>query len=266
VISGGSSHTWTFQDFAAAGVNMSEDYLNVTVVAGANSTTSTVVNLYGNDVPITRNRTISVKETVDSTPYVAKDFSWYVVTDKVSVSQSSSLNLTDVKVYLSYPSYSLSEPIRVKEVGTLNSSEEKSFSVTYEKKGPFVPQVKVYRESDNATVEMMVYSYEDLSGVKFEFDPTKPPWDEYFKNFGSIESVTLNGKSVSWKSGSVLLEGLELKKGYNELNVTYSYASGMVFVAKPTVPWWQKTYVLPVWMWMLLAALAAIAYAVGRSR
>ncbi|MCF6207387.1 MAG: hypothetical protein L3J47_10925, partial [Sulfurovum sp.] len=62
-ITGGASHTWSFTDFATAGVNMNTNLLNITIVAVANATSSDVLNLYGVNLPLTANYTVKVTET-----------------------------------------------------------------------------------------------------------------------------------------------------------------------------------------------------------
>lgn len=261
VISGGASQTWTFVDFANAGVNMSATELNITIVSVANATTSTVLKLYGNDVPIVANYSIKINEIQLSKPFVDKDFSYYSAEDKITITQDSSLNLTDVKVSIEYPKFSINRPITSYDFGSLNTSQSKTLVIKYQKKGPFVPEIRTIEGNDSYTVTMKIYSYENLT-AKFEFDPTSAPWSEYFPNFeyDLVKEITLNGKNVSWERGSILIPSLELTKGYNTLNITYEKPMPSITVMEVEKPWYEKTYILPVWMWILIAVAVVIIY------
>jgi len=261
VITGGSTATWTFVDFANAGVNMSATKLTITIEAVANATTSDLLVLNGNDVPLVANYSITTSEVYLTKPTIHKDMSesWFTVRDTVKITQNSDVNLTNVKVTFEYPPYVLSKPITTYNFGTLNKSEVKEMHIDYQKIGPFIPEIETFHNGDNYTVQMKVYAYENMTSVSFEFDPTTAPWNKYFPEFeyDNIKQITLNGVNVSWERGSIKLTDLKLNKGYNTLNITYTkpmVAMPMGVVATPT-PWYNQTFILPVWLWIVIAVI-----------
>ena len=233
----------------------------------ANATTATVVKLYGDDVELSDNYTVKVAQTYITKPVIAdsKIGSWFTVRDILNITQDSSLNLTDVKCNVSYPSHRLSEPVSTYEFGTLNTNEYKEGYIDYQKYGPYVTDIYKSTSNNTVTITMKVYSYENLTDVSFEFDPFEEPWSKYFEDFSydTMKRVELNGVNVTWYKGSILLKNLTVNKGYNDLKVVYARAVAPppTIVATPA-PWYEpltQVYVLPVWAWLLIAVIVVLA-------
>lgn len=262
VITGGSTATWNFSQIAAAGVDMNATKLVVTIQAIANATTSDVITLVGNDVPVIANYTVNITEVELSHPFISLS-SWYAVQDIVNVEQTSSLNLTDFKVYLTYPSYAINQPVTVENLGTMNVSEKKTFEVNYQKKGPYVADIKDYVENGEHVTEIKIYSYENLTNVTYEFDPFSTYYKQYFPAFSydAIKEITFNGEKVTWEKGSILIKDLTVKEGWNTLNVTYypmgammAQPTAVVQQVQPTPFYEQATF----WLALLVIVLGAL--------
>ena len=267
-ITGGSSHTWTLPDFEAAGVNMSDTYLNIVIFAGVNNTTAEYLNLTCNDKPVVANFTYSVTETLLSKPavkYYDID-SFYSVKQNITVTQDSDVNITDLTIALSYPSNALNQPVTEYNFGSLNTSETKYYVVSFQKRGPYVEMIKTSESSSSHTTKIYIRALESFS-ASMEFDPTKSPWSKYFPDFSEdrITEIELNGKEVSWEKGSIVISTMSLSEGVNILNVTYSKPAAVVPPVTTTVPLiYQTIYGVPVWL--IVAAIILILVILAASR
>jgi len=261
-ISGGSSATWTFPDFAAAGVDMNATSLTIVIEAVANNTASETLNLTCDDKSVVANFSYTVTEAKLSKPQV-KFYdvdSFYSVKQMISVTQDSDVNISDVKVTFTYPDNALNQPVTSYNFGTLNTSETKSTSISFQKRGPYVEMVKSVEGADKYTTSIYIRALENLT-ASITIVPNKAPWSKYFPEFSEdrIIKIELNGKEVSWERGSIVIKELKLDKGVNVLNVTYSKPPIYVPIAAVT-PWYEQPYLgVPAWIWIVAIAVLLIA-------
>jgi len=273
-ITGGDSATWTFVDFANAGVDMNATNLTIVVDVVANNTTSTVLKLNGDDVPLKDNYTVTYTEYFIGKPVVKdrKSLSFFTVKDRIKVTQNSDVNLTDVKFNITYPEQTITKTVTSYNMGILNKSEVKTLDVSYQKWGPFVSDFKKYVDGNNVTVSILIFSYEDLT-ASFTFNPYEKPYSDYFERFSkdNIKEIKLNGVKVNWTdpSDNIIIETMELNEGINTLNVTYVRApeivatttmTPIVITPQPTIL--TQTFLgIPVYVWIAII-LAIAVYAV----
>ena len=271
VISAGTTKQITFGDMAAAGVDMNATSLAISIKAVANNTTASLLVMSANDSLLKDNYTVSVSETLLATPAV--DASAYAVKDNVSITQNSSVNITDVNATLSYPSYtvSTSQPSYY-NFGSLNTSETKSMNVSYQKKAPYVSSGSYSEGTDKITTKLKIYSYENLT-ASFAFNPTSKSYSKWFPNYaGSVSGIKLNGKSISYKasSNSITISSMSLTQGYNTLTITYSTSAAPVApiaVVTPVQPWYYQTdpiFGVQYWFWALIGAAIVIMVIASR--
>jgi len=277
-ITGGSSKTWTFVDFANAGVNMSVTYLTIVVEAVANATTATVLNLSGDDIALVDNYTTSYSEVFLTKPEVmhSRTLSFFTAKDVISITQDSDINLTDVKCSLTYPDHAISKPVTSINFESLNKSESKSVTVIYQKWGPYVSDFDKEVSDDEITITIIIYSFENIT-ASYEFNTTEEPYVDYFTEFSkdNIKDVELNGVDVDWEdpSGVIKIDSLSLKEGLNELNVTYTKVAVAATPTYPTVygeivveevEWYEQTFLgIPVYIWVAII-IGLTVYAVIR--
>jgi len=275
VITGGSSQTWDFPAFASAGVNMNAKYLTIKVTAVANDTSADVLNLNCDNKPVVANFSFSVSEVKLSDPevkYYDTD-SFYSVKQTITISQNSDVNISDVNCTFSYPSNQITKGDLYKNYGVLNKTQSKSHVVYFQKRGPYVTELKS-TVNTNYVTKIKIYSPENLT-AKLKFDPTEKPWAKYFPKFSKdkLKSMKLDDETIDWEdpSGLVITEDMSLSKGYNILNITYSKPPVAVPYAVPMVtplPWEQTILDVPVWMWItgliIIGCSAVYYYVVGR--
>ena len=266
-ISGGAAKTWTLADFEAAGVDMNATSLVIVIEAIANNTTSETLNISCNDGLVVANFSYTVTETKLSTPQIKfdADSSFYSVKQTITITQNSSVNLTDVNCTITYPSNAISRDISYYNFGTLNVSESKSKAVSFQKQGPYLTDIDTKEEDNKYIVEMKVYSLENLT-ANMEFDPTEEPWDDYFPDFSkdNIVSIKLNDVSVDWEDpeNTIKMESLTLNKGLNTLNITYTKVGEVIEVPPEEVTWYswlfESVFGAPVLLWIIVAAILVI--------
>ena len=276
VISAGTTKQITFTDISSAGVDMNATSLAISIKAVANNTTTSLLVMGANDSLLKDNYTVNVTETLLVTPEV--DASAYAVKDNISITQNSDVNITDVNATLSYPSYtvSTSQPSYY-NFGSLNTSETKYTNVSYQKKAPFVSSGS-YTESASTgkiTTKLKIYSYENLT-VSFAFNPTSKSYSKWFPNYsGSVSSIKLNDKSISYKasSNSITISSMAVNEGYNTLEITYAPSTGVagtmapIAIVTPTQPWYYQTdpiFNIQYWFWAVVVGVIAAIIVVGR--
>jgi len=264
-ISGGSSATWTFPDFASAGVDMNATTLTIVIEAVANNTASETLNLTCNDMPVVANFSYTVTEVKLSKPEV-KFYdvdSFYTVKQTINVTQNSDVNISDVKCTFSYPDNAINQPVTSYNFGTLNISEHKTYDISFQKRGPYVGEIKSIENDDNYTTVIRIYSPENLT-VDMTIKPSEKPWSKYFPEFSeeNIIKIELNGEEIEYKTGSIILEDISLNEGWNELNITYSkpVAVGVWAPVVAVTPWYeQQILAVPLWIWVIAITFFAIA-------
>jgi len=265
-ITGGSSATWTFPDFASAGVDMSATTLTIVIEAVANNTASETLNLTCDDGEVVANFSYTVTEVKLSKPEV-KFYdvdSFYSVKQTVNITQNSDVNISDVKCTFSYPENAINKPVTSYNFGTLNTSEHKTYDILFQKRGPYVGEIKNIENDGNYTTVIRIYSPENLT-VDMTIKPSEKPWSKYFPEFSeeNIISVTLNGVKVEYTKGSIILKGISLNEGWNELNITYSkpvVAGAWAPVSVAVTPWYEGQYLgVPMWLWAIAVGFFAIA-------
>ena len=256
-----------------AGVNLSVNYLTINITVTANETAWTNLTVVAEDfTPCGSNFSYTISETKLSTPEVEfyeKD-SFYSVKDTVTVKQTSNFNMTNVTVTFTYPSNAINRGEVSHNYGTLNSSQSKSYSVYYQKRGPYVGEIKSELDTNYVTT-MKVYSPENLT-ASMEFNPSEKPWSKHFPSFSkeNIVSIELNGKDVDWEdpSGVVKIESMTLNKGWNTLEVTYSkLAPSYYYVAVEEEPWYEQEFLgIPMWLWIIAVTFFLVCLYLGVRR
>lgn len=270
-IPGGSTQTWTFADFAAAGVDMSATYLNIQITANVNNTSGEQLVFSANDALLRDNFSVTVNETVVTTPVV--DGSSYAVKDNVSITQDSDVNLTDVNATLSYPQHTLSKDVpSYYNFGGLNVSETKYFEVNYQKKPPFVDSVSTKATDGTYNVTAKIYSYENLT-AEIQIDVYSSDWSKYFPGYrsGALTAAYLNGNKISLSEENGKISGtLDLVKGYNTLVIEFYKTE--VAAAPPIVPvgieievpWYLKEFLgVPMWVWIMVGVMLVAALVIS---
>lgn len=281
VITGGSSQTWTFPDFAAAGVDMNSTRLTINITAVANATTSDILSLVCDDKPVVSNFSYTVSEVKLSKPEIKfyDTDSFYSVKQKITISQDSDLNITDVKCTFTYPKNSINKGDTSHNYGDLNSTKlggsPKSHEVSFQKRGPYVGKITNHISNDIYITEIDVFSPENLT-AKLIFDPTEKPWSKYFPKFSKdrIIAIDLNGAEVKWEDPPELIitEDMNLNKGWNTINISYekpvTFVPYAIEVIEP--PWYEEEFLgVPIWLWLtgiVFLGIVAIYYAIGGRR
>jgi len=254
-----------------AGVSLSVNYLTINVTVTANETAWTNLTVVAEDfTPCGSNFSYTISETKLSSPEVEfyeKD-SFYSVKDTVTVKQTSDFNVTNVTANFTYPSNAINKGVASHNYGTLNSSQSKSYTVYYQKRGPYVGEIKNELNTNYVTT-IGVYSPENLT-ASMEFNPSEKPWSKYFPSFSkeNIVSIELNGKDVDWEdpSGVVKIESMTLNKGWNTLNVTYSkyVAHYYYYIAVEEEPWYEQEFLgVPMWLWIIAVAFFLVCIYLG---
>ena len=265
VISGGSSATWTFPDFASAGVDMNATVLEIVIEAVANNTDLEMLNLTCDDKPVVANFSYTVTEVKVSQPKVTfyEEDSFYTVKQTVNITQNSDVNISDVKVTFAYPENAINEPVLSHNFGTLNSSEYKTLDISFQKRGPYVGEIKNAEEDEYYITTIKIYSPENLT-AEMVIDPEERPWSKYFPEFGEVIEVKLNDKEIDYEISSIEMT-LDLKKGWNELEVKYmSKVAETKLIPVPVIfeekkPWWEEEVLgVPVWVWIIAIAVLVI--------
>jgi len=271
-ISGGSSATWTFPDFASVGVDMSATTLTIVIEAVANNTASETLNLTCDDQAVVANFSYTVTEVKLSSPEV-KFYdvdSFYTVKQTVNITQNSDVNISDVKCTFTYPENAINKPVTVYNFGTLNTSEYKEYTVSFQKRGPYVGGIKSVEEDDGYTTIIKIYSPENLT-ADMTIYPDKRPWINYFPEFSEerITSIELNSEEIEeYETGSIILEDISLNEGWNELNITYSKPVAVAeWVPLAVTPWYEEMVMgLPMWLWIAAIAFFIIAIMIYLAR
>ena len=253
-----------------AGVDLSVNYLTVNITVTANETAWTNLTVIADDAVLSgTNFSYTVSEIKLSSPQVEfyeKD-SFYSVKDTVTVTQTSDFNMTNVTATFSYPSNAINRGEASHNYGTLNTSESKSYTVYYQKRGPYVGEIKS-TSGTNYVTEMKIYSPENLT-ASMEFNPSEKPWSKYFPEFSkeNVVSIELNGNDVDWEdpSGVIKIESLSLNEGWNTLNVTYSKPFvPYYYVVETPPPWYEQEFLgVPAWLWIIVVAFFLICLYLG---
>lgn len=271
-----TANTWTIADWKAAGVDLSATYIAVNVTALVNSTSETRLNIDANDAALTGNNvTITVSERTVSLPSIRYESSYYTVKDTVRITQNSDFNLTDVKATFTYPNIATSKDVTSYTFGSLNKSEAKSKTLSYQKAGPFVIDIDADTSGSEYEVTMTIYSYEALT-ADFEFNALEEPWSKYFVNFNKDTlEIELNNKSVDFEdpAGVVSMTKLSLNKGLNKIVFTYTPAEENVTVAYAPVvfetpkPFYeQEVFGIPYFWTLFIIAIAVLIIGIASRR
>ena len=252
-----------------AGVDLNVNYLEVNITVTANETAWTNLTVIADDAVLSgTNFSYSVSEIRLSSPQVEfyDTDSFYSVKDTVTVTQTSDFNMTNVTATFTYPSNAINRGEASHNYGTLNASESKSYTVYYQKRGPYVGEIKNELNTNYVTT-MKIYCPENLT-ASMEFNPSEKPWSKYFPSFSKdrIVSIELNGNDVDWEdpSGVVKIESLSLNEGWNTLNVTYSKPVTYYYVVETPTPWYEQEYLgVPTWLWLVAVGFFVVALYLG---
>ena len=128
-----------------AGVDLNVNYLEVNITVTANETAWTNLTVIADDAVLSgTNFSYSVSEVRLSSPQVEfyDTDSFYSVKDVITVTQTSDFNMTNVTATFSYPSNAINRGEASHNYGTLNASESKSYTVYYQKRGPYVGEIR----------------------------------------------------------------------------------------------------------------------------
>jgi len=248
---------------SSAGVDMNATYLSINITVSANSTVWTNLTVIADDAVLSGNNfSSSVTETFITTPEVkyGSDDSVVTVKDTITASQTSSFNMTNVTVAISYPSNKISQDVTSRNISNLNISQSKSTSVSYQKRGPYVTDIDKSTGS-KYTIKMDLYSPDNYT-AKMDFYTSEKPWNKYFTRFSKSNLVVeLDGVSVDWEdpSGRIIIDTLTLTKGWHNLTFTYTPTTVPVVVAETPKPLLEQAYFgLPVWVWAIIAIYVAV--------
>jgi len=271
----GTTH-WSLGNWTEQGVDDTATYLNITIenwnASGDNSSMLSITLLADDGVLTDTSIFGTMQERISTTPKVLVNLtdSYYVVHDRIKVTNNYEFNLTYINATITYPSIAVSQGSNtlvwhnVIKNGGYNYAE-----VGYQKQGPWVRDIDAVESRNTHNITIEVRAYEDIDNATWTIDPTSEEYSEYFTNlnYDTLE-ITRGSTEITWEQedGNIVIDDLSLDSGTNTYMFTYTEEVALPPTAVP-LPWYQQTIAgIPVWAILVIAVLAVVAILVIASK
>ena len=267
---------WSLANWTDQGVDNTSTYLNITVdnwnPSGDNSSVLSITLVADDGVLTDTSIFGTMQERISTTPKVLVNLtdSYYVVHDRIKVTNNYEFNLTYVNATITYPSIAVSQGSNTLVWhNVIKNGGYKYAEVGYQKQGPWVRDIDAVESGNTHNITIEVRAYEDIDNATWTIDPTSEEYSEYFTNlnYDTLE-ITRGSTEITWEQedGNIVIEDLSLDSGTNTYVFTYTEEVAPTPTAVP-LPWYQQTIAgIPVWVILVIAVLAVVAILVIASK
>ena len=259
---------WSLANWTDQGVDNTSTYLNITVdnwnPSGDNATMLSIT-LVADDGVLTDTTIFgTMQERISTTPeiLVNRTDSYYVVHDRIKVTNNYLFNLTYVNATITYPSIAVSQGSNTLVWhNVIKNGGYKYAQVGYQKQGPWVKDIDSVETGNLHNITTQVRAYEDLDNVTWVIDPTSDEYSEYFTNlnYNTLE-ITRGSTEIAWEQedGNIVIENLSLDSGTNTYTFTYTEAA-IPPTPGPTPSWYEQTIAgIPLWVILLITIIVLV--------
>jgi len=271
----GTTH-WSLGNWTEQGVDDTATYLNITIEnwnASGDDSSMLSITLVADDGVLTDTSIFgTMQERISTTPKVLVNLtdSYYVVHDRIKVTNNYEFNLTYVNATITYPSIAVSQGSNTLVWhNVIKNGGYKYAEVGYQKQGPWVRDIDAVESGNTHNITIEVRAYEDIDNATWTIDPTSEEYSEYFTNlnYDTLE-ITRGSTEIAWEQedGNIVIDDLSLDSGTNTYIFTYTEEVAPTPTAVP-LPWYQQTIAgIPVWAILVIAVLAVVAILVIASK
>ena len=267
---------WSLANWTDQGVDNTSTYLNITVdnwnPSGDNSSVLSITLVADDGVLTDTSIFGTMQERISTTPKVLVNLtdSYYVVHDRIKVTNNYEFNLTYVNATITYPSIAVSQGSTTLVWSSVTKNGGYKYAeVGYQKQGPWVRDIDAVESGNTHNITIEVRAYEDIDNATWTIDPTSEEYSEYFTNlnYDTLE-ITRGSTEITWEQedGNIVIDDLSLDSGTNTYMFTYTEEVALPPTAVP-LPWYQQTIAgIPVWAILVIAVLAVVAILVIASK
>jgi len=263
-VADGSWDNNTLTNIISAGVDVNDTYINAAI--SVNNSNWTAKAIWIADDADVRAAWISsevvITETDNVTPSI--DGVWKV-TDNLTFDLE--FDITDVDIYIDYPSNIVSESPTLWDNDS-SLSDGDSVLISYQKYGALA---ELDEDDITATAGQVIIEFkskDELDDATWEIDFDDDAWNGAFDDLDAATlEIEVNGKSVDeddWEIGSLTIEKIDLRDGDNDIVFTWTVPAVVAPVAVIPVeaPVLEQEYIAGIPNWVSLAIVAVIVIAV----